>query len=178
MKKKKIAIIGTPSSGKTTLANKLSKIFNISVYHLDKIFWKDNGIHLSQTEFIEQVEKITKEPYWIIEGSMPRSKTLDIRIENADIIIFYDIPLLIILWRQTKRFFKYYNQTRPDMGGNNKQKWPFTWKEVKYAFNYPTKEIYSKIQPYTNNKEIIIIKNIKDEINFLQTVNSLIEKNL
>lgn len=169
---KKITICGVPSSGKTTLANKLGGSLNIPVYHLDKIFWKDNGVFASQSEGIDAISKIFNEPRWIIEGSMPRSKTFDMRIAEADTIIFYDLPLLLILWRQTKRFFKYYNKVRPDMGGNNKQKYPFTLKEIKYALNFPLKKQYSKIMAYKNTKKIVIIKRLKDERNFLKSLST------
>ena len=36
----KITIIGLPGAGKTTLAKKLERIYNIKVYHLDRIFWE------------------------------------------------------------------------------------------------------------------------------------------
>jgi len=169
----KITVCGVTASGKTTLANKLGKILNIPVHHLDKIFWKDNGVFASQAEGVEKVLEILKEPRWIIDGSMPRSRTFDMRIKDADTIIFYDLPFWLILWRQTKRFFKYYNKVRPDMGGNNKQKYPFTLSDIKYALNYPTSNLYEKIMIYKETKRLIIIKNTKDERNFLDTINQV-----
>jgi hypothetical protein len=59
------------------------------------------------------------------------------------------------------------------MGGNNKQKYQFTWKEIKFALNAPTKDIYSKLEPYYKNKYIIIIKSKKDETNFLKILQSI-----
>lgn len=171
---KKITICGVTASGKTTLANKLGAAFNIPVYHLDKIFWTKYG-HLSQPEFIQKVAEIVQQPSWIIDGSNPRSKTFDMRIASADTIIFYDLPLLVVLYRQTKRFFMWYGKVRPDMGGGNKQKYPFTWKEVEHALQYPTKELYSKILPYKENKTIIIIKNTRDEKAFVKKI--LLNKN-
>ncbi len=167
---KKITICGVPASGKSTLANKLGAALSIPVFHPDKIFWKENGVLASQAEGIEKVEKILKEPCWIIEGSMPRSKTFDMRIQGAEVIIFFAIPLWKTLWRQTKRFFKYYGKTRPDMGGNNKQKYPFTLKEIKYAYSYPVKEIYEKILPLQHTKKVFIIKNTQDEKRVLEVL--------
>jgi adenylate kinase family enzyme len=57
---KKIAIIGATASGKTTLANKISKILDIPVYHLDKIAWKDNRVFAAQALIIEKVDEIIK----------------------------------------------------------------------------------------------------------------------
>lgn len=166
----KISIIGPAASGKTTLANKLSKLLKIQVYHLDQIGWKDNRVFAPQDEIIEKVKEILKKDSWIIDGSMHRSKTLEMRMESSDMIILYDLPLLVCLWRQTKRYFKYYNKVRPDMGGNNKQKCPFTWKDIKFALNNPMDDVYSKLKLHLKNKNIIIIKNIKDEKKFIKSL--------
>lgn len=166
---KKITILGVTASGKTTLANKMSDKLSIPVTHLDKIFWREKG-GIKQDVFVQELENIMKNEKWIIEGSMPRSKTLPLRLENADTIILYDLPILIVLWRQTKRFFKYYGKVRPDMGGGNKQKYPFTLAEIKHALSYPIKELYEKIEPYRKNKEIVIIKNITDEKDFINSL--------
>ncbi len=160
---KKITICGVPASGKSTLANKIGSGLGIPVYHLDKISWKDGGVFASQEEIIGKVSEILEKSEWIIEGSLPRSKTFDMRIREADIIILLDVPIWLILWRQTKRFLMHYGTTRPDMGGNNKQKYPFTFKEVKYVLNYPTEELYQKILPFRGTKKVFIINNKKTE---------------
>lgn len=165
----KISILGVTASGKTTLANKISKILNIPVTHLDKIFWKEKG-GIKQDAFVAELEDVMKAEKWIIEGSMPRSKTLDMRLDNADTIIFYDAPLWLVLWRQTKRFFKYYGKVRPDMAGDNKQKYPFTWAELQHARKYPTKDLYSKILKFKDAKMVVIIKSPKDEKRFLASL--------
>lgn len=165
----KITILGVPASGKTTLANKLGEKLNIPVTHLDKIFWEEKG-GIKQDVFVSQLEEVMKSERWIIEGSMPRSKTLDMRLANADTIILFDVPLLLILWRQTKRFFKYYGKVRPDMAGDNKQRYPFTWKELQHARKYPIKELYEKILPYRTIKKVVVIKSSKDESKFLSSL--------
>lgn len=165
----KIAVIGLTGSGKTTLANKLGILLKLPVHHLDKFAWR-NGVYASQQELIENVSTLVKNDKWILDGGQPRSKTLEIRIEHADTIIFFDLPFLLVMWRQIKRFFKYYKKTRPDMGGNRIQKYPLTWKEISYAWNYPTKDIYSKLDPYKNTRRIFIIKSPTDEKMLLKKI--------
>lgn len=167
----KITILGVTASGKTTLAHKLSDILNIPVTHLDKIFWKVKG-GITQDAFVSELEEVMKADKGIIEGSAPRSKTLPIRLANADTIIFYDMPLALVLWRQTKRFFKYYGKVRPDMPDNisNIQKYPFTWKEFQHAWNYPLKDLYAAMLPYKDSKRVVIIKSAKDEVEFLRSL--------
>ena len=46
----KIYIIGSPASGKTTLAKKLSKRYDIKYYELDCIVYDDENNHIKRTE--------------------------------------------------------------------------------------------------------------------------------
>jgi adenylate kinase family enzyme len=165
----KITILGLTASGKTTLAHKMSQKLGIPVTHLDKIFWREKG-GIKQDIFVDDLQEVMKADRWIIEGSMPRSKTLPMRLENADTIILYDMPLWHVLWRQTKRFFKYYGKVRPDMGGDYVQKYPFTWSELMHALKYPMEDLYSKIEPYKTSKKVIVIKSKKDETEFVKSL--------
>lgn len=94
-----------------------------------------------------------------------KSKSFDHRLEAADTIIFFDFPLLVIFYRKVKRFLQYFNKVRPDMGGNNKEK--ITWTDIKFAINYPTKEISSKIMNYSSSKKIFIFRTSKEINSFL-----------
>ncbi len=154
-------------SGKTTLAQEISKELDIPIYYLDLIFWNEEG-YLKDREFTIEQEKIMAHDKWIIDGSFPRSKSLDLRIQNADTIIFYDLPLLVILWRQLKRYIKYRNKVRPDFG--KKQPYPFTIKDLKYAMDYPKDMIYEKLEALGKGKDIYVIRNNIDQNNFLNKI--------
>lgn len=161
---KKIIIIGLTGSGKTTLAKQISRKFDIPIYYLDLMFWNKDG-HLKDDEFTELQKEILVKDRWIIDGGFPKSKSLDLRIASADTIIFYDLPLLLVLWRQFKRYLKYWNKIRPDFG--KKQPFPFTMKDLKYSINYPTGTIHEKIRINSKDKRIFIIESTTDELNLI-----------
>jgi len=159
----KIVIIGCPSSGKTTLANKISKKLNLSVFHLDKIFWVEpKGI--KQDVFIaKQKEYINNNDSWIIDGSFINSKSFDLRIENSDLIIVYDFPKYLIYWRLIKRFFRDYDRSRSDMPNERKETLKTTYHLAKYIWVYDNEKIWKKIVELVSNKRILKIKTLKEE---------------
>lgn len=66
---KKIYIIGPVGSGKTTLANNLSKKLNIKFYELDKVVYDDNNNNKKRTknEIEKIIKKIQSQSKWIVE---------------------------------------------------------------------------------------------------------------
>ncbi len=88
---KKIADIGCPGSGKTTFSKKLAAITNLLHYNLDMLYWKPDASHLSRSKFKFKQEQIIDKEKWIIDGNFKR--TLEIRIKNAELIYFLDLPV-------------------------------------------------------------------------------------
>ena len=103
----KILIIGTVGTGKTTLARKLSKEYNIKYYEIDSIVHDDsnNGIKRSIEEQNKIIKEIDKEKSWIIEGTL--RKNLYYLLEKADKIIYLNIPRRI---RNVRIFTRYIKQ--------------------------------------------------------------------
>jgi hypothetical protein len=97
----KIAIIGSSGAGKTTLARSLHSILNIRVVHLDRVFWQPHWKKKPKDTRGEIIEKIVKNPEWIIEGTY--LSLSEARLDAADTIIFLDVNPLICIHRIFKR---------------------------------------------------------------------------
>ena len=106
MNHNRIYIIGPVGSGKTTLAIKLSKLYNIDYYELDKVSWDDDNGNIKRKD--EDVQKIFKEilenKQWIIED-VGRNKFIEGR-EKADIIYYLKLSRLKSYYRVIKRWIK------------------------------------------------------------------------
>ena len=87
---KRIAVIGCSGSGKTYLAKKLSEVLDLPLVHLDQIYWNPGWVPSTEEEFARTQREIVEEPSWIIDGNYNAS--IDIRIEAADTIIWFDFP--------------------------------------------------------------------------------------
>jgi adenylate kinase family enzyme len=117
---KKIAIIGCGGSGKSTLSLELGQALSLPVHHLDMIFWKPNWTPMDHPEFLDIQSEIFAEDEWIVDGNY--GSTMEQRLNQADTIIFLDLPTLSCLRGAVSRFFKYRNQTRPDMTEGNEER--------------------------------------------------------
>lgn len=101
LRKKKIIIIGSPGSGKSTMSKELSDILMIPVIHLDKIFWKPNWISINKEEFDQKLNEVLMKDTWIIDGDYNR--TLGVRIKKCDLIIYLDYETEVSLNSYYKR---------------------------------------------------------------------------
>lgn len=113
---KKIIIVGTSGSGKTTFGNDLSKVTKIDCTDLDDLYWLPNWQERDEIDFMDQVTKITSSEQWIICGNY--SKILQKEWSKADTLIWLDMPLRICLWRAFKRGFSRALSQIPCCNGN------------------------------------------------------------
>ncbi|MBR4867542.1 MAG: AAA family ATPase [Clostridia bacterium] len=112
----RVLLIGSPGSGKTTLAKALSQQLGLPLVHLDRLFWRDDWQQVSREEFDLALGQVLEQPQWMIDGNYLH--TLDRRLAACDTVIWLDLPTRICLWRVIKRFFRYWGKSRDDMGGN------------------------------------------------------------
>lgn len=164
---KKIIVIGCGGAGKSTFSRKISKKLNIPVYHLDKIFWNKGWIETQQEKFDSDVKEILTKDKWIVDGNYLR--TLDMRSEKADTIIFINMPTYLCLYRIIKRRLMYIGKSRPDMAEGCPEGIDFDF--FKWVLTYNKKirpNILSKLESY-KDKKIIIFNNRKDIKDFIES---------
>lgn len=154
----KIAILGYSGSGKSTLARKLGEYYNCDVLHFDAVQFLPNWEIRKQ----EEKERITKEfldthDAWVIDGNYSKLY-LDQRLEEADMIILMLFNRFKCLYRVTKRYLKYRNQTRPDMGDgcNEKLDWEFVRWILRDGRKKQTRERYRRITEQYKEKTVVL----------------------
>lgn len=105
---KKIHIIGSVGSGKTTLAKELSLKLDIPYYEIDNVVWirKESGdIRRTAKEREAYLNRIIQSESWIIEG-VHNEDWVSNCFQSADLIIFLDTKYSIRTYRIIKRFLK------------------------------------------------------------------------
>lgn len=65
----RVLVIGCPGAGKSTLSKNLADELQLPLIHLDQINWVDDHATISKNEFDIALDKVLKEPFWIIDGN-------------------------------------------------------------------------------------------------------------
>lgn len=99
----RIAIIGTPGSGKTTFATNLARHLGLRVHYLDRWFFVDNWVEREREEFNRIQQSFVEADQWIIDGNALNS--LEMRYARADMVLYFSFPKFLCLWRVLKRRF-------------------------------------------------------------------------
>lgn len=87
---KRVMIIGSPGSGKSTFARKLRDKAGLPLFYLDMIKHKADRTVISSEEFDSKLMEILSQEEWIIDGNYQR--TLEVRMKECDTIILFDLP--------------------------------------------------------------------------------------
>ncbi len=165
----KIHIIGCSGSGKTYLANALSKKYNISHFDLDDIQWDNNSKGYGTKRPLEErnvlLQEILCNNEWIIEGVY--YAWVQQSFDEADIIYVLDMPSYLYKSRIIIRFIKRKLGIQKGKRENLKSvynllKWTETFQ------NKNLKEIRSILDRYSN--KVIWLSNKKDVEEIIKAV--------
>jgi adenylate kinase family enzyme len=98
---KRVVVIGTSCSGKTTYAHQLARFLNVPHIELDVIHWQSNWRPRPVESFRVLVQSIVEQDCWVIDGNY--SVVQDIVWGNATHIIWLNYPFRIVIWRALRR---------------------------------------------------------------------------
>jgi adenylate kinase family enzyme len=105
MTHRRVHVIGTSGSGKTTVAGAIADKLGIRHIELDAIHWQPGWTELPDEEFMERVSEAIQGDAWTIDGNYRTVRHLI--WERVDTIVWLDMPfipvLLRMLWRTTMR---------------------------------------------------------------------------
>ncbi|HEX9333284.1 MAG TPA: hypothetical protein VF896_15430 [Anaerolineales bacterium] len=98
---KRVVVVGVTSSGKSTLAEKLAKHFNLNYIELDALNWEPNWQAAPLEIFRARVEAVTQAEKWVVAGNYYVVR--DLIWHKATTVIWLDYSLGRIFWQLTRR---------------------------------------------------------------------------
>jgi adenylate kinase family enzyme len=90
---KRVAVIGSGGSGKSTFARELASRTGLPLVHLARLFWQPGWVPMPDEQWRELEVALVRKDEWIFDGNYGR--TLDVRLAAADTVFFFDTPTVL-----------------------------------------------------------------------------------
>ena len=119
---RRVAVIGTSGSGKTTFSSQLAARLGVPHIELDALFWLPGWQEPELADFRAKVaEAISGDGGgWVVDGNYSRVR--DLVFGRADTVVWLDLSMRTCLWRTTRRTVRRARRGEV-LWGTNRERW-------------------------------------------------------
>ena len=100
---KKINVVGTSGSGKSTFSRLLASKLGYPYIEMDALFWKPNWEESDDKGFFNKLENELAQETWVLDGNYNR--TAKIKWADVDCVIWIDYSFARTTYQASKRAF-------------------------------------------------------------------------
>ncbi len=116
---KRISVVGSSGSGKTTVARRLAEALSVPHVELDALHWEENWSPATKAELSERVRAATAGETWVVDGNY-WSKIGSQVWAGADTVVWVSPPRWRATWQAATRTVRR-AITRQDLWGGNRE---------------------------------------------------------
>lgn len=92
---KRILVVGTSGSGKSTVAQKIAARFNLPYFASDPFYWEGNWKTVPSERVREKLHKVIEQDAWVLDGNF--DDEWELVWKRADCLVWLDYSLPVIL---------------------------------------------------------------------------------
>ena len=118
---KRVSVVGSSGSGKTTVARQLAEVLGVPHVELDALHWGANWSPATNDELSERVRAATAGKAWVVDGNYwgkigPQVWT------SADTVVWLSPPRWRAIWQSVTRAVRR-AATREELWAGNRERW-------------------------------------------------------
>src|SRR4029453_15560505 len=134
---KRVLVMGSSGSGKSTFARRLSDMTGIPFVSLDALYWKPGWVASENAEFGQRVAEIARRPQWIMDGNFTNHGAGKLGRKTSDTVIWFDLPRSSCMFGIMRRTAGSYGQVRPEMAEGCPERLRFEFFSFFLAYSPP-----------------------------------------
>lgn len=115
---RRISVVGTTGSGKTTTARQIAQLLKIPHVELDDLHWGPDWTPTPLQVFRARVADAVKDDDWVVDGNY--SKARDIVWDRAEVVVWLDYALPVIMWQLIRRTLRR-SVSQEELWNNNRE---------------------------------------------------------
>ncbi len=118
---RRVAVVGTSGSGKTTMARAIAARLGVPHVELDAFHWAPGWTEVDPEAFRARVAAALEADGWVTDGNY--SKVRDLYLARVDTVVWLDLPLRTCVWRIARRTFVRARSHEELWGSGNRESW-------------------------------------------------------
>jgi adenylate kinase family enzyme len=165
---KRVLVIGSGGSGKTTFARQLARRTGLPLVHLDSHYWPPHWQQRPDGEWSAIVRELIGRDRWIMDGNY--GGTMGERLEACDTVFFLDMPRMKCISRALRRQFMNWGRSRDEMPEGCNER--FSPEFLAWIWTYPSRRrgaILERLEALRTTKQVNIFRSDAEAETYLQS---------